>query len=203
MASITSTVPPAARSWYLEIYAASLHRPIRRHLSTSSTRATSATYNRSDFTNQPFTGIYEPGGPTEGPLRDAYTPPRVTPSTLKSHLDAFVVGQERAKRTLATAVYNHYQRIQELQRRDEEEEALLAQEERRRMAAHPRHPVEGMQDAPSGGGPSARSGIYVPALTQDPWQDEFPGQQQTNIPPMDGISRQGMMRGDGHEGHRQ
>ncbi|KAF2478603.1 P-loop containing nucleoside triphosphate hydrolase protein [Neohortaea acidophila] len=84
-------------------------------------------------------------------LKDAYTPPRITPSLLKQHLDAFVVGQDRAKRTLATAVYNHYQRIQELQRRDQEEEELLAQEERRRIAIHPRHPVE----------------------------DEYPGQPQT------------------------
>jgi ATP-dependent Clp protease ATP-binding subunit ClpX len=57
---------------------------------------------------------------------------------LKQHLDQFVVGQDRAKKILSVAVYNHYQRIQEMQRRQEEEEELIAQRERR-----DRHPVEG------------------------------------------------------------
>ncbi|KAL9081398.1 MAG: hypothetical protein Q9157_000117 [Trypethelium eluteriae] len=68
---------------------------------------------------------------------------------LKSHLDQFVVGQERAKKILSVAVYNHYQRIQEIQRREEEEEEMLATQARREMSS--RHPVE----------------------------DEFPGQQHT------------------------
>ncbi|KAL9097688.1 MAG: hypothetical protein Q9165_000014 [Trypethelium subeluteriae] len=68
---------------------------------------------------------------------------------LKSHLDQFVVGQERAKKILSVAVYNHYQRIQEIQRREEEEEEMLAAQARREMGS--RHPVE----------------------------DEFPGQQHT------------------------
>lgn len=56
---------------------------------------------------------------------------------LKQHLDQFVVGQERAKKILSVAVFNHYQRCQELQRREEEQEELAAQRERRE-----RHPVE-------------------------------------------------------------
>ncbi|MGE0614342.1 MAG: ATP-dependent Clp protease ATP-binding subunit ClpX [Bacteriovoracia bacterium] len=34
------------------------------------------------------------------------------PAEIKSYLDEYVIGQERAKRTLAVAVYNHYKRIQ-------------------------------------------------------------------------------------------
>ena len=34
-----------------------------------------------------------------------------TPAELKSNLDNYVIGQERAKRTLAVAVYNHYKRL--------------------------------------------------------------------------------------------
>ncbi|KAK4631562.1 ATP-dependent clpX-like chaperone, mitochondrial [Fulvia fulva] len=152
-----STFAPQARLTYLGVSAI-----IRRQLSTSRHRLDSGSYTRSDFSNQGYTGYYEPREPTEGPLKDASNigTPRITPTILKQHLDQFVVGQERAKKTLATAVYNHYQRIQELQRRDEEEEEHVAQEERRRMSQHPRHPVE----------------------------DEFPGQQQTTInlgPPND------------------
>ncbi|MEE0941074.1 MAG: ATP-dependent Clp protease ATP-binding subunit ClpX [Bifidobacteriaceae bacterium] len=35
-----------------------------------------------------------------------------TPAEIASYLDRYVVGQERAKRTLAVAVYNHYKRIE-------------------------------------------------------------------------------------------
>jgi len=34
-----------------------------------------------------------------------------TPSDLKSNLDNYVIGQEKAKRSLAVAVYNHYKRL--------------------------------------------------------------------------------------------
>ncbi|KZF20602.1 P-loop containing nucleoside triphosphate hydrolase protein [Xylona heveae TC161] len=125
----------------------------RRTLATTSKCASQ--FNRSDFSGQGFTGSYEAGLPTTGPLADAsiYGVPRITPRMLKQHLDQFVVGQERAKRVLSVAVYNHYQRIQELQRRDEEEEELLQQRLRREMGERSgeRHPVE----------------------------DEFPGQQPT------------------------
>jgi ATP-dependent Clp protease ATP-binding subunit ClpX len=34
-----------------------------------------------------------------------------TPSEIKEHLDGYVIGQEKAKKTLSVAVYNHYKRI--------------------------------------------------------------------------------------------
>src|SRR5271156_4683193 len=48
-------------------------------------------FQRSDFANQPFTGSYEPGLPTSGPLGGAsmYGAPRLTPKMLKQHLDQF------------------------------------------------------------------------------------------------------------------
>ena len=44
-------------------------------------------------------------------------------------------------KVLSVAVYNHYQRVQELERREEEEEELLQQRLRREMADG--HPLEG------------------------------------------------------------
>ncbi|KAK0268536.1 ATP-binding protein [Friedmanniomyces endolithicus] len=186
---------PAARLTYLGISAilristrrsAAIHVPASRlrhsrPLHTTRCLADGGTFKSSEFTTQGFTGIYDASAPTTGPLADssAIGAPRITPRTLKDHLDQFVVGQDRAKRILATAVYNHYQRIQELQRRDAEEDEAYAQEERRRMSEIRRHPVEGREH-------ELKRGIDVPSLTSD-WrghEDEFPGQQATvRMPP--------------------
>jgi ATP-dependent Clp protease ATP-binding subunit ClpX len=45
-----------------------------------------------------------------------------TPTEIKAVLDQYVIGQERAKRTLAVAVYNHYKRINSGSARDSEVE---------------------------------------------------------------------------------
>jgi ATP-dependent Clp protease ATP-binding subunit ClpX len=34
-----------------------------------------------------------------------------TPSEIKAHLDQYIIGQEKAKRTISVAVYNHYKRL--------------------------------------------------------------------------------------------
>ncbi|KAJ5093102.1 ATP-dependent Clp protease ATP-binding subunit clpX-like [Penicillium angulare] len=123
-----------------------------RRLSTGSTRfPTFSQFNRSDFTNQPYSGSYEPGLPTTGPLAStpAFGAPRITPKVLKQYLDQFVVGQDRAKKVLSVAVYNHYQRVQEIARREEEAEELLSKRQRRE------------------------------ALESHPLEDEFPGQKKT------------------------
>ncbi|EPS29591.1 hypothetical protein PDE_04541 [Penicillium oxalicum 114-2] len=119
--------------------------------STSSTFPTLSQFHRSDFTTQPFTGSYETGLPTTGPLGStpAFGAPRITPKVLKQYLDQYVVGQDRAKKILSVAVFNHYQRVQEIQRRELEAEELLAKRQRRE------------------------------ALEGHPLEDEFPGQQRT------------------------
>src|SRR5437879_11891773 len=45
-----------------------------------------------------------------------------TPSEIKDVLDQYVIGQERAKKTLAVAVYNHYKRINSHSGRDNDVE---------------------------------------------------------------------------------
>ncbi len=45
-----------------------------------------------------------------------------TPAEIKTTLDQYVIGQERAKRTLAVAVYNHYKRINASAGRDNQVE---------------------------------------------------------------------------------
>lgn len=119
------------------------HRYSRSFTSFSSPLSSSH-FNRSDFTSQPFTGSYEAGLPTSGPLASApaFGAPRLTPRMLKQYLDQFVVGQDRAKKILSVAVYNHYQRIMELQRQEEAAAEIMAQRERR--AAMEAHPLDSM-----------------------------------------------------------
>src|SRR3954469_21233275 len=49
-------------------------------------------------------------GQKEGPARTSEKIPK--PAEIKLILDEYVIGQERAKRVLSVAVYNHYKRIQ-------------------------------------------------------------------------------------------
>ena len=131
---------------------------------------TRSQFNRSDFTSQPFTGSYEPGLPTTGPLGStpAFGTPRITPKVLKQYLDQYVVGQDRAKKVLSVAVYNHYQRVQELLRR--EEEAAEAHAKRQRREALETHPLEGNH-------PSEH--VIVSIAYTYPVTDEFPVPQRT------------------------
>lgn len=182
----TAAISPRARSSYLAIYS------FCRAFGTAASRRSSGEFHRSDFTGQGYSGIYEAGQPTGGPLGEASSigAPRVTPRVLKQHLDQFVVGQERAKKILSVAVYNHYQRIQELQRRDEEEQELRNQQARREMYAHySRHPVEGI----SPNDPlfavwwkAISAAIDAQFPIKSPLPDEYPGQKPTvNVFPPD------------------
>lgn len=107
---------------------------IYHSFSKSTSRKSSSRFRRSDFTGQPFTGSYEPEQKPSGPLGDAsvWGVPTRTPREMKYQLDQSVVDQERAKKVLSVVVYNHYQRIQELQRREEDDDERLQQRLRRR-----------------------------------------------------------------------
>jgi ATP-dependent Clp protease ATP-binding subunit ClpX len=61
---------------------------------------------------------------------------------LKQYLDQYVVGQDRAKKVLSVAVYNHYQRVQEVVRREDEE--TEANVKRQRREALETHSLDGM-----------------------------------------------------------
>ena len=143
MARFATDVPHQAKLSYIALYS------IRRSFTTSKVATAPSQHHPSDLTGRPFTGTYEPGTPTSGPLGQASSvgASRWTPRLLKQHLDQFVVGQERAKKKLCVAVYNHYQRIQELRRRDggeeEEEEELFQQPANPRPPQQQHHSVEG------------------------------------------------------------
>ncbi|KAG4423482.1 hypothetical protein IFR04_003449 [Cadophora malorum] len=125
-----------------------LRPPPRHPLSTTTLRARDSQFYRAGFESQNagFTGTYEPGRPTEGPLAKAsnHGAPRLTPTLLKQHLDKYVVGQDKAKKVTSVAIFNHYQRIREIRRLEEEEHAKAEQEARWELRERERnsHPVE-------------------------------------------------------------
>lgn len=122
-----------------------LHSLRHRAISGSSRASLPARFRSNDF-SQGYTGEYEPGLPTGGPLDGAakHGAPRLTPSVLKEHLDKFVVGQDKAKKVTSVAIYNHYQRIREMKRLDVEEHERQEQMARRLLHEKEKnsHPVE-------------------------------------------------------------
>lgn len=118
-----------------------MSRQILFVVSTSSPRAPfSTTAKASNLSGAPYTGSYAIGQPTRGPLAEAGAP-RLSPKRLKEYLDQYVVGQERSKKVMATAIYNHYQRIREMERQ-EEEARVRAAELNRSQFDYEAHAVE-------------------------------------------------------------
>ncbi len=50
-------------------------------------------------------------GDEEGKSHEPFDINMLAPKEIKAHLDEYVIGQERAKKTLSVAVYNHYKRV--------------------------------------------------------------------------------------------
>ena len=129
LATTFGTPRPRARLSYISLCV--IYRTF-----TSTPRASTTSHVHHSGFSGPYTGTYDTGEKTSGPLGDASIlgAPKITPRVLKNHLDKFVVGQERAKKVMCGAVYNHYQRVQEVRRREEEDQALWQQDYRREMA---------------------------------------------------------------------
>ncbi len=64
-----------------------------------------------DIIRDEVTAVQTPGSKSELP----------TPAEIKDILDQYVIGQDRAKRIMAVAVYNHYKRIRQASRKDDVE----------------------------------------------------------------------------------
>ncbi|KAI6085105.1 P-loop containing nucleoside triphosphate hydrolase protein [Hypoxylon rubiginosum] len=156
--------------------ASSIPRSRFRSLSSSSIYW-SASRRTSDF-NSPFTGSYDPNEEGRGPMfsKNTFGVPQFYPRDLKKRVDEYVVGQDRAKKTISSVIFNHYQNVRRRQYQEELErkrdERLMRQAIARDRNARERdtHPVEGWQY------PTFKS--YRHRADDNP-EDEFPGHNES------------------------
>lgn len=138
--------------------AAPLTHRLPRHRSLSASATAFASRRTPDF-NSGFTGSYDPTLESgRGPMftkSSGVGVPQFYPRDLKKRVDDYVVGQDRAKKTICSTLFNHYQNVRrrhqheldERNRREKEMRQRLTRDremhQRRREAAA--HPVEGQQ----------------------------------------------------------
>ncbi len=66
-----------------------------------------------------------PAAPVERVVEKPFQPRLASPKAIMDSLDQYVVGQERAKKSLAVAVYNHYKRIDSQEQKLEGDEVVI------------------------------------------------------------------------------
>ncbi|KAH8906733.1 P-loop containing nucleoside triphosphate hydrolase protein [Coniochaeta sp. PMI_546] len=163
------TVLTRPRSASLAVLSSTLiHRPpplVRsrpRTLTTTSVLRT--TYRRSqDFTSG-FSSSYDPSQDTgRGPMfsKATFGVPNFYPRDLKKRVDDYVVGQDRAKKTICSVIFNHYQNLRRRQHHEFQDQRLREKLQRQRFARdRDLHERQGYADV-------------------HPVEDEFPGHNES------------------------
>lgn len=130
-----------------------------------------------DLSNS-FSNIYDPEEEGRGPMfnKNSFGVPQFYPRDLKKRVDEYVVGQDRAKKTISSVIFNHYQGVRRRNHHDEQErkrqEKLLRRSEARdrnmrEKESFSQHPVEG---ALHNQYPSFAADVFP--------EDEFPGHRE-------------------------
>ncbi|KAI1412380.1 P-loop containing nucleoside triphosphate hydrolase protein [Hypoxylon sp. FL1857] len=125
-----------------------------------------------------FTSSYDPNEEGRGPMfsKNTFGVPQFYPRDLKKRVDEYVVGQDRAKKTISSVIFNHYQNLRRRQHQELQErkwgEKLMRQAIARDRNAREResHPVEGEHH------PTPMSLRY---RADDFPKDEFPGHNES------------------------
>ncbi|KAG5965868.1 hypothetical protein E4U58_002681 [Claviceps cyperi] len=122
-----------------------------RRLSTTAPRDVS---NQSADLQSGFTGSYDPTIESgSGPMfnKAKFGVPQFYPRDLKKRVDEYVVGQERAKRTICSTLFNHYQKLRrwhqhELERRNRQDKVLRQRFARDRELYQKRKELDPVED---------------------------------------------------------
>ncbi|RSL44725.1 hypothetical protein CEP53_011094 [Fusarium sp. AF-6] len=124
--------------------------PRCRHLSVSIPLAVSR--RTADF-NSGFNSSYDPSvDPGRGPMfnKASFGVPQFYPRDLKKRVDDYVVGQDRAKKTICATIFNHYQNLrrrhqhehEDRNRRDKMMRQRFARDRELHQKRREMHPVE-------------------------------------------------------------
>ena len=118
-----------------------LRSPTRiRRLSISASRKLQ---KRSEDFGSSFTSSYDPNQDTgRGPMfknKANYGVPQFYPRDLKKRVDDYVVGQDRAKKTICATMFNHYQAVRRRQYQELEDRSARARVQRQRAAQDRTH----------------------------------------------------------------
>ncbi|RDA89612.1 hypothetical protein CP533_1472 [Ophiocordyceps camponoti-saundersi (nom. inval.)] len=153
-------------------------RPLRRnrYRCLSSSQSFASSRRTPDF-NSGFTGSYDPTAEApRGPMfsKSKFGVPQFYPRDLKKRVDEYVVGQDRAKKTICSTLFNHYQSLRRRHQHDHEEknvqEKLLRQRFARDKELHQKrretHSVEGDEDEYPGHSESVRP-VYEAEYLED------------------------------------
>jgi ATP-dependent Clp protease ATP-binding subunit ClpX len=92
---------------------------------------------RSQYFNSGFTSSYDPSHDTgRGPIfaKSTFGVPQFYPRDLKRRVDDYVVGQERAKKTICSVIFNHYQGLRRRQHHDVQDQRLREKLQRQKFA---------------------------------------------------------------------
>ncbi|KAK4190279.1 P-loop containing nucleoside triphosphate hydrolase protein [Podospora australis] len=163
-----------------------------RPFSTSSIRIAA---RRSQTFNSGFTSSYDPSADLgRGPIfahTNKFGVPQFYPRDLKKRVDDYVVGQDRAKKTICSVIFNHYQALRRRQQFELQDQHLREKLQRQKYqqdreaferagfnGSTPVHPVEG------GRRQSYRSAYAPKSWRQQTnvrysFEDEFPGHHES------------------------
>lgn len=159
-----------------------------RHPAYSTSSVLLSAPRRSRYFDSGYTSSYDPSQETgRGPIfaKGGFGVPQFYPRDLKRRVDDYVVGQDRAKKTICSVIFNHYQNLRRRQHHEQQDQRLREKLQRQKWAqdrdaferasysGSPAHSVEG------GRWPPRRSAFAVEPRRQtdndcSP-EDDFPG----------------------------
>lgn len=98
--------------------------------------------------NSGFTSSYDPTQDAgRGPMftKPTFGVPQFYPRDLKTRVDEYVVGQDRAKKTICSAIFNHYQSLRR-RRHDQDQDRRVGEKLQRQKWARERDLLEAHRD---------------------------------------------------------
>uniref|UniRef100_A0A0D2YC95 Clp ATPase C-terminal domain-containing protein n=1 Tax=Fusarium oxysporum (strain Fo5176) TaxID=660025 RepID=A0A0D2YC95_FUSOF len=138
-----------------------------------------ASRRNNDF-NSGFSSSYDPSVDAgRGPMfnKTNFGVPQFYPRDLKKRVDDYVVGQDRAKKTICATIFNHYQNLrrrhqhehEDRNRRDKVMRQRFARDRELHQKRREMHPVEGQRV----------HGSIPERYAADTLKDEFPGHNES------------------------